>query len=187
MSRAGLINSLITIFTDLTGKTSTVKATEIGGTIYDETIGDYPIGSFYVQFPDANDNDDAVAFPPAYAPAALFGGTWTAQWDTVPTFFCTQGDFLALTELQADDRTNGLQTAQMQAHAHHLIYNDSANDPITTTNVLSTYYNPAKTGTNWTHATHASTSAAYDIGYGLSHGYATRPQNRLIKVWKRTA
>ena len=34
----------------------------------------YPIGSFYVQFPDVSNNQVSKAFPDEFAPSNLFGG-----------------------------------------------------------------------------------------------------------------
>jgi hypothetical protein len=53
----------------------------------------YPVGSFYIQYPDANvsvDNMNAL-FPSKYAPNSLYGGQWELQWNTESVFFRTEG------------------------------------------------------------------------------------------------
>ena len=57
----------------------------------------YPIGSFYVQFPDLNksikiySSETAIAFPDSQTPEKLFGGYWQEQWPTESIYFRTRG------------------------------------------------------------------------------------------------
>jgi hypothetical protein len=129
-------------------------------------LASYPVGCFYTQYPNAASNDDATAFPTAYRPATLFGGTWVEQFATDATFFRTGGT-------DGQTRTNGLSADQMQgfAIASHNNYTGgyaNANGDGPTGNVNKT---PIADGTNGTPRI----------------GAKTEPINRLFKIWKRTA
>ena len=129
----------------------------------------YPVGCFYTQYPDAASSTEATAFPTAYSPATLFGGTWVSQFDTENVFFRTKG-----TDYQT--RTNGLSADEMQGHRH----------TITATNIVSGSGIPAGTGFS---------GSAPSIGDPITDGTngtprtgaVTEPRNRLFKIWKRTA
>ena len=65
----------------------------------------YPIGSFYVQYPDQNKSiPTSQIFPESASPNNLFPDTiWRKEWDTESIFFRTEG------ELSNISRVNGLQ------------------------------------------------------------------------------
>ena len=67
----------------------------------------YPVGSYYVQYPAASSNDADTAFPTAYSPASLFGGTWELMYSTEGIVFQTEG-------YDGAGRTNGLMEDQFQ-------------------------------------------------------------------------
>lgn len=138
-----------------------------------ETLRDffYPVGSFYVQYPDDASNIDATAFPTSKRPATMFGGTWAEQFNTENVFFRTAG-----TDYQT--RTNGLSLDQMQGHLH-----------------------PAGTsggslgGTANSFAQGGVIGTTMNVGSPIPNsvdgeprtGAVTEPRNRLMKLWKRTA
>lgn len=151
----------------------------------------YPVGSYYIQFPDANSNDSEVAFPTSQSPANLFGGTWTRVWDNEGVFFRTEGDPYG--EGQNHMRTNGKQLDTTQSHRHVSgtmriwdaitgLYGDIPNAVVNIRYPVARY-------------TDSLTSADLDYTSGLVQetggsprtGYETRPLNRIIRVWKRTA
>lgn len=142
-------------------------------------INPYPVGSFYVQYPDADSNTLATAFPTSKSPATLFGGTWAEQWGSEGVFFRTLGD--PYSEGQDHQRTNGKQTDQFEDHLH-----SSSAPPYGYVGAGQTGSSDAnwniKTGTN--QATGASLTDGVNT---LRSGKETRSLNRLIKVWKRTA
>jgi len=160
----------------------------------------YPVGSFYVQYPDANTNTTADAFPDAKSPAVLFGGTWAKQWETEGSFFRTEGTPIS-GETETTNRTDGRQTDSFMAH-HHATTNPTHNHPVAAgTNFL---YNDgskhAAAGSNVyggtrlanTTGNRATAVTADDAETDGSHGtprtgYETRPMNRLVRIWKRTA
>jgi hypothetical protein len=129
----------------------------------------YPVGSFYVQYPDANSNTDSTAFPTSKRPATLFGGTWVEQWATENVFFKTRGT-------DGQTRTNGLSLDQLLDHQHWP--------------VLS--LNGQGSGNSIPQGTANSDSQRTSIQQGVvssttQKGDFTEPRNRLMKIWKRTA
>jgi hypothetical protein len=56
----------------------------------------HPVGCYYTQYPTMTPDPEEENmfnkwFPVALRPAALYGGTWAAQWEDTPVFFCTGG------------------------------------------------------------------------------------------------
>lgn len=135
----------------------------------------YPVGSYYVQYPDASSNTDSTEFPTSQRPATLFGGTWAEQWSTESVYFRTRGT------LSDNGRTNGKQEDAMQGHRHS-----------TTLYVAET---GAYTDTTFGRGRNTSYTSTGTIGDPVSDGThgtprlesETRVVNRRIKVWKRTA
>lgn len=134
----------------------------------------YPVGSYYVQFPDAASNVDSIEFPVSQRPATLFGGTWVEQWPTESVFFRTRGP------LSESSRTSGLQPHAFMKHQHRM-------------SDYAVYYRidpgsrGAASGTTFNYTT-LYTTGYYDDGAGTPQtGDETRPENRRIKVWKRIA
>ena len=74
----------------------------------------YPVNSFYTQYPVANTNTSTGAFPDSGAPLALFGGTWEKQWNSEGIVFQTEG----YDGEGSNIRSNGLINGQMQGHYH---------------------------------------------------------------------
>lgn len=163
----------------------------------------YPVGSFYIQFPNATSNDTDIAFPSSKAPAALFGGTWTKVFDTEGIFFRTEGNpklnnGTTVIGSQNGNRVNGLQNDQMQRIYGELAHNKSnyigrlavdyvsgALSAKSCTDWFSKEGGGAFTTANGIHvidSTLSSNSRASSDTVG-----ETRPINRLIRVWKRTA
>lgn len=132
----------------------------------------YPVGSFYVQYPDAASNTDATAFPSAKRPATMFGGTWVEIFNTEGIVFQTAG-------YDGAGRTAGLMNDQMQGHytSFHGSAGGSGNYPVfvglgaRSSSEISGIEEPITDGVN----------GAPRTGTKTSHS------NRLAKYWKRTA
>jgi len=142
----------------------------------------YPVGVYYTQYPDAESNTLATAFPSAQEPGSLFPGTtWVEQFSDEGVFFRTRGD--PYSEGQDHKRTTGLQTDQIQGHNHNLDINNvsyATGDTLIGTAVAGT--------PNQTQKAFQAKSIRTDGTNGTpSVGKETRPLNRLFKVWKRTA
>lgn len=145
----------------------------------------YPVGSYYIQYPDASSNTDSTEFPTSQRPATLFGGTWSEQWATESVYFRTRGT------LSDDGRTNGKQEDQIQTIAGKVTGQSSQNimgvggsgifRNADSTEVFS------GTGSALTLPRSAEISAASLTAAGVRNGNETRTVNRRIKVWKRTA
>lgn len=152
----------------------------------------YPVGSYYVQYPDASSNTDSTEFPTSQRPATLFGGTWAEQWSTASVFFRTRGT------LSDTDRSSGLQDSGLQGHDHKIWVqtidgSGSSNNRIRDDSGLVSI-DAARTSGYQNIATWASNRrlmsgyAADDVPNGTPKIAAeTRVVNRRIKVWKRTA
>lgn len=139
----------------------------------------YPVGCFYVQYPDAASNTDAIAFPTAYRPETLFGGTWVEQFNTEATFFRTGGT-------DGQTRTNGLSADQFQGHRQDASsvagFSNFASGASGGSMAIST---PGGVYQIWSSQTGSPVS---DGTNGTPRtGTKTEPINRLMKVWKRTA
>jgi hypothetical protein len=141
----------------------------VGGYVQHTT---YPIGSFYTQYPDADSSVLATAFPDAYRPADLFGGTWVAQWDDEGIDFHTE----RTNDTGLQTRTDGLQADQLQGFVIQLgttsdgAFNYGRFTSMSTASAL-TSGPPVTDGTNGTPRT----------------GTVTCDSNRLVRIWKRTA
>jgi hypothetical protein len=142
----------------------------------------YPIGCYYTQYPDASSNTDATEFPVSQRPATLFGGTWVEQWATESIFFRTRGT------ASDSGRSSGSQPDAFQGHRHRPsstpinqnfefsfssggLFTAANSGSVSTDNAPSTGNASVSDGTNGTPRTASE----------------TRPTNRRIKVWKRTA
>jgi hypothetical protein len=145
----------------------------------------YPVGSYYVQYPDASSNTDSTEFPTSQRPATLFGGTWAEQWAAESVFFRTRGT-------ESDDgRVNGKQLDQMQRITGYLnlgqrgIVGDASG---------ALLQGPTNTSTGASNGV-VSGRQDFDFNSGSSPDARvsattsgeTRVTNRRIKVWKRTA
>ena len=139
----------------------------------------YPIGSFYTQYPDADSNDLAVAFPDAYRPADMYGGTWVAQWDDEGIDFHTE----RINDTGLQTRTSGLQADQVQGHWHE-------------------HWSDMTSGAQFTFGGYTSRGSTYDrmiyeqeVRSPMTDGTNGTPRtgtvtcdsNRLVRIWKRTS
>jgi hypothetical protein len=172
---SGLDPKLSRWMTDITN--SFLKLSRTTRSDLDSVIG---VGFFYTQYPDADSNDEAVAFPVAKAPAAIFGGTWEEQWDDEATYFRTRGD-PNVAEDQDVGRTNGLQPDQGQLHFHNWAFIKYG--AVFATGGDNGYYSASGTPTP-TQITEEITDGIHGPPRG---GYTTQVTNRLCIKWKRTA
>lgn len=136
----------------------------------------HPVGSFYVQYPDAADNDDAVAFPSTTRPSAMFGGTWAEQFNTENVFFRTAG-----TNYQT--RTAGMSLDEIESH-YHASYGTA--QIVGDGGTGRGYAIQNNFGGNTTLlAADNVRGVTTDGTNSLRAGAVTEPRNRLMKVWKR--
>lgn len=142
----------------------------------------YPVNSgVYVQYPIAESNDEAIAFPVAERPATKFGGTWTELYDDENIFFRTKG-----TDYQP--RTNGLSADQMQRITGSF---DLIGIEYNVSNVLAGAFSQAQSSraVGGGHATDRySPIVTFDSANSPNArtGAVTEPRNRLFKIWLRT-
>jgi hypothetical protein len=150
----------------------------------------YPVGSYYVQYPNAHNADLGTQFPTAQRPADMFGGSWSLQFNTNSTgegglFFRTEGTG-GYTNTDTS-RSVGTQRDQMQRMSggfggNRLRDGGSGTGPFRVTISGGSSPNGANNLTlNWTYDTSrvARTSS--------STGGETRPTNKFMRLWKRTS
>jgi hypothetical protein len=156
-------------------------------TLYTELVQfRYPVGAFYVQYSDINENYDPQSerlFPASTAPAQLFGGKWEDQWPNEGIFFRTGGT------LAQENRSLGLQEWGLKNMYGWTSWAQSNYDGIG--NALAGVF-----------VEYQQKSGKSDAGYGDDNGGSnkfdsqkmalsslgeTRVKNRLIKVWRRVA
>ena len=137
----------------------------------------YPVDAVYVQYPIAESNDEAVAFPVAERPATKFGGTWTELYDDENIFFRTKG-------ADGQTRINGMSLDQMQQ-----ITGSITNVPGA---AAASVYSGAFSGVNSGNGA-VGDYVARTIYFNSANspnsrtGSMTEPKNRLIKIWVRTS
>ena len=140
----------------------------------------YPIGAFYVQYPDTNTNDP---FPVSKSPAKLFGGDWQEQWGDESIFFRTRGNEAK------ENRVNGFQNDAIKMFWGKTQFTQTnmwtkAGDGVTGIfgGGVATYEigTDAGTGSDAGHINHFDNAHQSNISE-----LETRVRNRQIKVWKR--
>jgi len=146
----------------------------------------WPVGSFYWQPPSAESNTKATAFPTAEEPGELFGGTWEQRYHDEGIFFKTEGDPLSQTDGENNVRTTGLQTDGFQGHK---VQSSHSADGTSLGNYTSGNYSiPWSPNPNGTAQNVDNQSLIADSTNGTPRiGKETRPRNRLMKLWYRTA
>jgi len=167
------------------------QSTQINNKYLNKYIIDqiYPIGSFYVQYPDQNKSTPiSTVFPESKSPSKLFPGTtWTKQWDKESIFFRTEG------ELSNISRLNGLQEyALKQIYGTMSWVQTNYNAPgLGNTGVFSAKANTQTIRTDSGHDNDNGHSNSFDVSSVLKPENVSsneiRVKNRLMIVWKRTA
>lgn len=150
----------------------------------------YPIGATYIQFPGRD------------SPSTLFGGTWSQIFNTEGVFFRTEGG-------NASAFGGGVQGGAIQSHGHSASTGAAGSHyHLTGTSVEGSsadYGERARYGLEqigagrratggagdgsprYSPKTNASGSHAHTVTVNSSGGVETRPINRTIRVWVRTA
>jgi hypothetical protein len=140
----------------------------------------YPIGAFYVQYPDINTNEP---FPVSKSPGKLFGGDWQEQWNDESVFFRTRGSEAT------EDRVNGFQEHAIKVFWGKTQFTQTnrwtkQGDGVTgifgggvTTHTIGTDYGKAEDVGHVNYFDNAAQSNVSEL--------ETRVRNRQIKVWKR--
>lgn len=157
---------------------------KVGNKDIDKYIKEYlfPIGSFYVQFPDKNSNIIFEAFPDSQTPEILFGGTWQEQWPFESIFFRTRGT------LSNENRINGFQNYALKHLYGHMGW--------TQTNlwkpgqgaegVFGTNIEFAKIDTDSNSGEVVGHRNSMDFD-SFASKFESRPDNKLMRVWKKIA
>ena len=173
-----------------TSSNFTIENKKINQYIYD-TI--YPIGSFYVQYPDTLTSNKNTEFSLKKNPNTLFSGTkWVAQWNTESIFFRTEG------VLSAENRTNGLQDYAIRNIKSTMSYVQADNGG---QRDFANVGNPGEGvfgGKQNTLLIHSDGGWGWDKGHKLifdtqfvlpnnTSETETRVKNRRMIIWKRTA
>ncbi len=142
----------------------------------------YPIGSFYVQYPDKNSSSTTIAFPENKKPKNLFPGTtWVEQWKTEGLFFRTEG---ALSDINRINGTQDYAMKRLNGKMSWMQPNDNApgagNDGVFT---VETGYISRDDGGSDDPIFRNFFDSSIQVPFSDNE---IRVKNRLIKVWKRT-
>lgn len=140
----------------------------------------YPVGSFYVQFPDISHNQVSRAFPEDTSPQKLFGGVWEVMWDKDAVFFRTEGSLA----------NNSRSTKGIQPDA---IRNLNGNTAWTQTNYWNSGGNSSgvftaklqKIGTDKGGGTDTGSRNLFELSAVIQIGNELRVRNRIFRIWKR--
>ncbi len=150
----------------------------------------YPVGSFYVQFPDLDKNmkiyssNDPIAFPESQSPAKLFGGYWQEQWPTESIYFRTRG---MLSNENRDEY--GFQDYATK----HLYGSNESFDHFLSEDVFSGVFNKNKTTEIIRlncRPLRVDKPSKVDLNLKQQINISdveNRVKNRVIKIWKRVA
>jgi hypothetical protein len=157
---------------------------KIGNKDMDQYIKDYlfPIGSFYVQFPQKNSNLIFEAFPESETPEVLFGGTWQEQWPFESIFFRTRGT------LSNEDRVNGFQDYALTHLYGHMGWTQSNywKPGQGAEGVFGTNIEVKKIDTDSNSGEVVGHRNAFNLSDNMwASNLETRPINKLMRVWKR--
>ncbi len=149
----------------------------------------FPYGSFYVQYPNKNSNNDSEAFPAEKSPSKLFGGDWQEQWPEESIFFRTNG------YNAKENRINGYQNDALRTFTN---INSDSNIPHLKTvflegnGILQTLNNTSSfvMGPNCGAFRRINSQTAYSTVFDSKNQsntseLETRVRNRQFKVWKR--
>jgi hypothetical protein len=144
----------------------------------------YPVGSFYVQYADINENYDPQTerlFPADKSPAQLFGGKWEDQWPDEGIFFRTGGT------LSQENRLLGLQQWAVKNMYGWTSWAQADNDAplrgntgVFTTKDVKPGMCDDRDGIDNGGSNNFDSSRMV-----ISSTGETRVKNRLIKVWRR--
>ena len=143
----------------------------VGGKTLSVYIRDqaWPVGSEYIQFPGQS------------APATLFGGTWTNKSNELP------GDFIRFEGAAASSFNSGQQGDTFQGHYHDFLATGS------NANTTAAYWSHGSSQTGILNASSAQAGNGVlgpitDGSNGTPRtGSETRPKNRTVRKWRRTA
>lgn len=163
---------------------STLSATSFQGSALALINVVYPVGVFYVQYPNVDTTNEAIAFPSNQSPGSLFPGTTWQERFTDGVFFRTKGG-----NAGESRGTNGIQDYGLKRLTgftgwFQSDYNDSngRGDGV---------FNTAVTN-KWGRTDSGFGNGAVIRSYFDSSLQATpsstevRPANRLMKVWQRS-
>lgn len=165
--------------------TAQIQNKELNKYIYDII---YPIGTFYIQYPNSNSSSSKDMFPTTKSPNSLFPNTkWTEQWGNESIYFRTEG---SLSDIA---RNNGLQNYAMKKIYGTMSWVQSNRYATTDTDGNTGVFAKQKI-----QGVKTESGKREDIGHTnkfdselvLKNNTSyteNRAKNRLFKVWKRTA
>jgi hypothetical protein len=155
----------------------------INGTEVVKYILDYsfPMGSFYVQFPDTNSSYDTLAFPESQTPEKLFGGYWQEQWPKESIFFRTCG------MLSNDARVDGFQDyATKHLYGSMSRTQTNYNTPGNGNTGVFSVTKLDEIGTDNRKADMTGTKNCLNIGDQVTvSNHENVAKNRKVRIWKR--
>ena len=167
------------VFNTVLTKNITINGKELRTYLLDIA---YPIGSFYVQFPDVSHNQVSQAFPNDISPQTLFGGVWELMWERDDVFFRTEGY-----NSNTDRDLSGIQPDAMiyLQGSTSWIQTNYGYDGQGSTGVFTVL----TAGVNTDQGNGSSTGSRnfFELSAGIQTGSEVRVRNRIFRIWKRIA
>lgn len=171
------------VFNNISTNNITIDEEELNKYLLDIV---YPIGSFYVQFPDISHNQVSRAFPDDKSPQNLFGGIWELMWDKDAVFFRTEGSLSNIlsrgaTGIQPDaiiKLTGNTSWTQTDYNSRNVSTSDGVFKNGT---LFGKVRSDSDTGSD------TGIRNLFELSAGIQTGSEVRVKNRIIRVWKRKA
>lgn len=160
----------------------------------------FPVNSYYTQYPIRNQSTILGMFPPSESPATLFGGTWTLQYESENVFFRTgnspgtgntpgnrrgavwNNGSKAFTTAATDGAMPGVEPDAIRNITGSTITIRAEHSAGADSGALRSYGSGfGNGGGSWT-----ARGFHFNASWNVPTDNSNRPKNRLIKVWKRT-
>lgn len=175
-------NTNTIVFNNISTNNITIDEKELNKYLLDIV---YPIGSFYVQFPDISHNQVSRAFPDDKSPQNLFGGIWELMWDKDAIFFRTEGN-----NSNVSRDTTGIQPDAMINLTGYTSWTQTnywSKNVSTSDGVFKNGTTFQKIRTDKGNGDDIGIRNLFELSAGIQTGSEVRVKNRIIRIWKRKA
>jgi len=174
-------NTNTIVFNNISTNNITIDEKELNKYLLDIV---YPIGSFYVQFPDISHNQVSRAFPDDKSPQNLFGGIWELMWDKDAVFFRTEGTLSNVSRNATGIQPDAMINLKGYTSWTQTNYDNRGGG---STGVFSIGTVTQKIRTDSGNGDDTGIRNLFELSAGIQTGSEVRVKNRIIRIWKRQA